>query len=142
MMKQKLLLQGTMSFSLLSLLNPLNMREHAAHHELREGGQNVSHMTCHPPESGMTTADFFVLDVLRGWRLLQATSLNREEWRDILSATNNMLDFDSTSNALQVLWNEQLMQPRSSHHHRPQAYLSWVEEDNSWAWNDDSCMVG
>jgi hypothetical protein len=26
MMKQKLLLQGTMSFSLLSLLNPLNMR--------------------------------------------------------------------------------------------------------------------
>jgi hypothetical protein len=64
----------------------------------------------------MTTADFFVLDVLRGWRLLQATSLNREEWRDILSATNSMLDFDSISNALQVLWDEQLMQPRSSHH--------------------------
>jgi hypothetical protein len=63
----------------------------------------------------MTTADSFVLDVLRGWRL-QAASLNREEWRDILSATNSMLDFDSISNALQVLWDEQLMQPRSSHH--------------------------
>ena len=64
--------------------------------------------------------------------------MNREEWRDILPATNNKLDFDSISNALQLLWDEQLMQPRSSHHHGPQAYLNWVEEDNSWAWNDDS----
>ena len=93
---------------------------------MRDGGQNVSHMTSVPPESGMTTADSFVLDVLRGWRL-QAASLNREEWRDILSATNNnldKLDFDSISNALQVLWDEQLMQPRSSTHHGPQAYIS------------------
>ena len=70
----------TRDYELLPTQSP-QPSEHAAHHELREGGQNVSHMTCHP-ESGMTTADFFVLDVLRGWRLLQATSLNREEWRD------------------------------------------------------------
>ena len=65
------------------------------------------------PDLGLTSADSFVLDVLRGWRLLQAASLSKDEWRDILSSTGNKLDFESVSNALQVLWDEQLMQPRS-----------------------------
>ena len=47
----------------------------------------------HSPEAGLTSADSFLLDVLRGWRLLQAASLSKDEWRDILSATGNKLDF-------------------------------------------------
>ena len=57
----------------------------------------------HQPEVGLTSADSFLLDVLRGWRLLQAASLTKDEWRDILSTTGNKLDFESVSNALQIL---------------------------------------
>ncbi|CAE7930388.1 unnamed protein product, partial [Symbiodinium necroappetens] len=37
-----------------------------------------------------------------------AASLSLEERRDVLSSTANRLDFESVSNALQVLWDEQL----------------------------------
>ena len=91
---------------------------------------------------GMTSSDSFVLDVLRGWRLLQAASLNRDEWRDILSATNNKLDFESISNALQVLWDEQLMQAKNP---IPQThgFLNWHDQedhgadDSSWWYEDE-----
>ncbi|CAL1133413.1 unnamed protein product [Cladocopium goreaui] len=78
------------------------------------------------PEHGMNSADSFVLDVLRGWRLLQAATLSRDEFRDVLSATNNKLDFDSISGALQVLWDDQLIQhPR----HAPSQFNAhWLEE--------------
>ena len=33
----------------------------------------------------------FILDVLRGWRLLLAASLSADEWRDILASTGNKL---------------------------------------------------
>ncbi|OLP88348.1 hypothetical protein AK812_SmicGene30332 [Symbiodinium microadriaticum] len=91
-----------------------------------------------PPEAGSTTSrrppvrppekhpkgvqtdddsfDSFILDVLRGWRLLQAASLTLEERRDVLSSTANRLDFESVSNALQILWDEQLSGVRRQGH--------------------------
>ena len=47
--------------------------------------------------------DTFILDVLRGWRLLVAASLSSDEWRDVLATTNNKLDYLSVSDALQTL---------------------------------------
>ena len=99
------------------------------------------------------TFDSFILDVLRGWRLLQAASLSLEERRDVLSSTANRLDFESVSNALQVLWDEQLsgarrQNPGTHPHGHPQVYHmeeqggyeaqwaeqgQWEEED----WYDD-----
>ncbi|CAE7238727.1 unnamed protein product [Symbiodinium sp. CCMP2592] len=99
------------------------------------------------------TFDSFILDVLRGWRLLQAASLSLEERRDVLSSTANRLDFESVSNALQILWDEQLSGARRqsnnpNSHGNPQVYHmeeqggyeaqwaehgQWEEED----WYDD-----
>ncbi|CAE6970715.1 unnamed protein product [Symbiodinium natans] len=86
------------------------------------------------------TYDSFILDVLRGWRLLQAASLSLDERRDVLSATRNRLDFESISNALQVLWDEQLsgarrMAPTSPHHHQ-----SYVMEQQGW--DEDAMFPG
>ena len=52
--------------------------------------------------------DSFILEVLRGWRLLMAASLSADEWRDVLSSTGNKLDYASIADALQTLWDEQL----------------------------------
>ena len=85
--------------------------------------------------------------MLRGWRFFQAASLSKDEWRDILSATGNKLDFESVSNALQILWDEQLVQPRmASHNSGYPHFVNWLEDDSwsdpSWAaasewWPDD-----
>ena len=40
--------------------------------------------------------DSFILEVLRGWRLLVAASLSNEEWRDVLAATGIKLDWASS----------------------------------------------
>lgn len=89
-------------------------------------------------EVGMTSADSFVLDVLRGWRLLQAASLSRDEWRDVLSSTGNKLDFESVSNALQVLWDDQLLQPRHTGASGPSYQLHWMEDGSPYdSWGDD-----
>ena len=45
--------------------------------------------------SELSVTDSFIMGVLRGWRLLQAACLNPEETRDILSATQNSLDFEA-----------------------------------------------
>ena len=102
---------------------------------------------CHPPEMSLTSGNSFLLDVLRGWRLLQAAALSKDEWRDILSPTGNKLDFESGSNALQILWDEQVMQPRmASHSSGYSHFVNWLEDDSrsdpSWAaasewWTDD-----
>ena len=73
-------------------------------------------LAVHSPETELTSADSFLLDVLRGWKLLEAASLSKDEWRDILSATGNKLDFESVSNAFQIMWDEQLMRPRMASH--------------------------
>ena len=88
-----------------------------------EAGSTTSRRYLRPPEKhpkGVQTDDesfdSFILDVLRGWRLLQAASLTLEERRDVLSSTANRLDFESVSNALQILWDEQLSGVRRQGH--------------------------
>ena len=80
----------------------------------------------------LALADSFIMQVLRGWRLLQAASLSPEETRDILSTTQNKMSFEAISQALQTLWDEQLL----GHRYRPwHGHLSLHEWDN--AWHDD-----
>ena len=96
----------------------------------------------------MTLADSFILDVLRGWRLLQAAGLNAEEKRDTLSTTKNSLDYSVISSALQSLWDDQLLGHRgssSSGGHYQAHLLQPVSEDHlyyhesdDWTWQDDS----
>ena len=57
----------------------------------------------------LSIADSFIMEVLRGWRLLQAAGLNAEEKRDILSTTRNSLEYGTVAAALQGLWDEQLL---------------------------------
>ncbi|CAE7329699.1 GIP, partial [Symbiodinium microadriaticum] len=63
----------------------------------------------------LSVTDSFIMGVLRGWRLLQAAGLSAEEKRDILGATKNSLDYDTIANALQNLWDDQLL---AGHRHR------------------------
>ncbi|CAE7887494.1 unnamed protein product, partial [Symbiodinium microadriaticum] len=63
----------------------------------------------------LSVTDSFIMGVLRGWRLLQAAALSAEEKRDILGATKNSLDYDTIANALQNLWDDQLL---AGHRHR------------------------
>ena len=68
----------------------------------------------------ISLADSFIMGVLRGWRLIQAASLTSEEKRDILSTTQNFMDYNSISRALQMLWDDQLLghrQPHAVQHH-------------------------
>ena len=99
------------------------------------------------PLDEMTLADSFILDVLRGWRLLQAAGLNAEEKRDILSTTKNSLDYAVISAALQSLWDDQLLGHRgsSSGSGSYQAHLLqpvseehlYYQEGDDWSWQDD-----
>ena len=93
------------------------------------------------PLDELTLADSFILDVLRGWRLLQAAGLSHEEKRDILSTTKNSLDYSVISSALQGLWDDQLLGQRHQGSHNLH-YLNGTDEfqayyqDDSW-WNED-----
>ena len=94
---------------------------------------------------------FFILDVMRGWRLLVAACLSSDEWRDVLASTGNKLDYQSIAAALQVLWDEQLgsgkspaMSSPSSFHHThwveswPSDGVSYYQQQYNWlddGWN-------
>ena len=80
--------------------------------------------------------DTFILDVLRGWRLLVAASLSSEEWHDVLAATNNKLDYLSASNALQTLWDEQMGSGRWASGSSQQHQQFWVETGYDPTWYD------
>ncbi|CAK9007573.1 unnamed protein product [Durusdinium trenchii] len=89
---------------------------------------------------GLGPMDSFILDVLRGWRLLVAASLTNDEWRDILASTGNKLDYPAIAEALQTLWDEQL-----NHHHGASKgtvlQQHWVETADPWynaAWHESS----
>ena len=78
------------------------------------------------------------MGVLRGWRLLQAACLNAEETRDILSTTQNKLEFEAISKALQTLWDEQLLGQRypfsaAAPQHGHLYWQSW--EDDQWSYD-------
>ena len=96
------------------------------------------------PETGeldeMGIADSFIMGVLRGWRLLQAAGLTHEEKRDILSTTQNRMDYDSISRALQVLWDDQLLGRREQHqqHGILGAQEAFEDSDNNTTtWHDN-----
>ena len=103
-----------------------------------------------PPEEPvvdeLSLADSFIMEVLRGWQLLQAAGLTAEEKRDILSTTKNLLDFETIAAALQNLWDEQLFGGRLGSNHTMQGYAAFQDEheafysdyqDDWWARNDD-----
>ena len=81
-----------------------------------------------PVSRSLGPMDTFMLDVLRGWRLLVAASLSADEWRDILASTGNKLDYHAIAEALQTLWDEQVggSQMRMSNPHFSQ---HWTELD-------------
>ena len=65
---------------------------------------------------------------------MKAASLTPEETRDILSTTQNKLDFEAISQALSALWDEQLLGHRYSQHagrHGSSSNALWHE------WHDD-----
>ena len=77
--------------------------------------------------------DTFILDVLRGWRLLVAASLSPEEWRDVLATTGNKLEYLQISDALLTLWDEQLGGNRGGHQtNYGQAFVQqqWHDQDS------------
>ena len=79
------------------------------------------------PLDELSLADSFIMTVLRGWRLLQAAGLSPEEKRSILSSTKNTLDYDTISQALQTLWDDQLLGHRSTATNYHQSYMSYQE---------------
>ena len=88
-----------------------------------------------PSSTELSFTDSFIMGVLRGWRLLQAACLSAEETRDILSTTQNSLDFSAISKALQSLWDEQLLGYRGNSqwhsHHQRSRQLNWHEWDEN-----------
>ena len=62
-----------------------------------------------PGVSELSLADSFVLGVLRGFRLLQASGLSPDDMRDIISTTKGSLEFEVVTKALQTLWDDQLV---------------------------------
>ena len=86
---------------------------------------------------GLSPMDTFILDVLRGWRLLVAASLSSEEWRDVLATTtNNKLDYLSVSDALQTLWDEQMGSGRWASGSSQQHQQFWAETAYDPSWYD------
>ncbi|CAE7746975.1 unnamed protein product, partial [Symbiodinium necroappetens] len=94
------------------------------------------------PLDEMSIADSFIMDVLRGWRLLQAAGLSAEE-----------KDYPVISSALQSLWDDQLLgghrlshgpfnahyldAPDENYANYQHEYDDWWQDDDSW-WYDDS----
>ena len=79
----------------------------------------------------LTMADSFIMNVLRGWRLLQAAGLTAEEKRAILSTTRNSLDHDVVSQALQGLWDDQLLGSSSNYN------ANYADHQGFAAYQDD-----
>ena len=100
-------------------------------------------------ETILSMSDSFILEQLRGWRLLTSASLTSEEWRDVLGTTQGKLDYQSISDALQVLYDEQMV-PAARHFgtSQPSVNINLHEQDwddadwSSWSptlddWYDD-----
>ena len=96
------------------------------------------------PLTELSMADSFVLGVLRGFRLLQASGLSHEDKRDIISSTRGSLDFDVICRALQTMWDEQLLGTRHGHgsfsNHYVQHEAQYVGDqwDDSGWWDYDA----
>ena len=111
------------------------MRASAGSSPSRGTVQSLQKISSGSPSTELSFTDSFITSVLRGWRLLQAACLSAEETRDILSTTQNSLDFSAISKALQSLWDEQLLGHRGNSqwqpHHQRSRQVNWHE------WDDD-----
>eukprot|EP00435_Cladocopium_sp_Y103_P023742 s4552_g5.t1 len=80
-----------------------------------------------------SSADSFVLGVLRGFRVLQAAGLSPEDKRDILGTTRGSLEFEVVTHALQTLWDEQFL---GRQHGRGQQHDNYQAEHYDEWWMD------
>ena len=86
--------------------------------------------------SELSLSDSFVLGVLRGFRLLQAAGLSPEDKRDILGTTRGSLEFETVTQALQTLWDEQFLGKYPSYHANMAQDSMFTPADDDW-WGDD-----
>ena len=70
----------------------------------------------HSPEAGLTSADRFCSMCCVAGDFYKRHHFQKMSGVTSLSATGNKLDFESVSNALQILWDEQFTQPRIASH--------------------------
>ena len=82
--------------------------ERIPQHDPHERAQPPGLYQPDPGDAMLSVADSFILGQLRGWRLLTSASLTSNEWRNVLGTTQGKLDYESISNALQVLYDEQM----------------------------------
>ena len=106
----------------------------------------------------LDTSDFWSNE-LRGYRLLKASHLSRQEKQNILTQTNNATDFELIKRALRSLFSEDDNAGRSQQHRRFARSALWNEaedwheeqgeyeddyewwyEPNSAYWNEDTSM--
>ena len=86
-----------------------------------------------------SSLDSFILEQLRGWRLLTAAALSPEEWRSVLASTGNKLDYTSVVSSLEILYDEHFNRGRHHQgltHYSPRYSHFGVEEEDWWHWDD------
>ena len=91
--------------------------------------------------SPTSSMDSFILEQVRGWRLLMA-ALSPEEWRSILASTGNRLDYVSVMSALEILYDEHFSRGRGqqgfgAHGQQPSTHDFNMAENEAWDDDDD-----
>ena len=97
----------------------------------------------------MDTSDFWSTE-LRGYRLLKAAHLTRQEKQNVLTQTNNATDFNLVRRALGTLFAEDEALGRPTQHSKRFAKSAlWNEADeccddgwNDGEWDDEDASVG
>ena len=85
-----------------------------------------------PVSTPLSAADSCILKQLRGWRLLFGACLSAEEWRSVLAATNNKLDYENVSVALSILYDDQINAHRQHHPHGGHSGVIHALEEDDW----------
>lgn len=99
----------------------------------------------HTPTGRFSTTDFFE-DEMRGYRLLKASHLTRQEKHNILTQTNNSTEFVKIRRALRTLFADDGSELHGHHHRRSGRGLWWQEHDEEeeeadptgWAENESA----
>ena len=111
-------------------------------------GQTTLPTVSTPPAARPTVGDFsgaldtsdFWSNELRGYRLLKAAHLTRQEKQNILTQTNNATDFNLVRRALRTLFAEDEALGRQAQHGKRFARSALWNEADGWyedGWNDD-----
>ena len=92
------------------------------------------------PLHELSVADSFIMEVLRGWRLLQAAGLTAEEKCNILSTTKHSSDHRVRSS--EPVWDEQLLGQHRGNFGTFQTFAAsvddgeWFEPESQDPWED------